>query len=66
MPLKLINKTNIKKYCKEINPDKRIGDSYLYVLEGHIKKMLVKSLAVHNGSKKTLDQNVASYVGLDK
>lgn len=59
-----INTTHIKKLVKEISPSKRIGKDFLFLLDIHIESLIKKAVTVHNGSKKTIDRDVAAYLGL--
>jgi len=58
----LINVSNIKKLAKQ--HDKRMSKEVLERINVKVE-MIVKSLVnVHNGNKKTVDNDCANYIGL--
>ncbi len=60
--MKYLNVSNIKKLAKEQN--KRVGKDFLNSLDVFIYEKILKACRVHNGGKKTLDSDVASYIGI--
>lgn len=45
---------------------KRAGKDFLFALDVHIERMIKKACETHNGGKKTLDKDVATYIGLNR
>lgn len=41
---------------------KRVSNDYLEALDRKVQRLIEKSIAEHNGGKKTLDLSVAGYV----
>jgi len=58
--MKYLNKKQIKLLAKEHN--KRVGKAFLEELNRHVEHKVIKACETWNGSKKTLDQAVASIV----
>ena len=52
----------VKDYVKKSGH--RTGRGFLYALDVFIQKKLDQAVKVHNGSKKTLDGDVAAFIGL--
>ena len=55
---------HIKDYCR--TKDRRVGQDFMTMLDEKVREFLQKACAVHNGSKVTLDIDVAGYVGLNR
>ena len=57
-----LNKKAIKDYCKQ--RDRRVGKSFIEILERVVERHLKNACEAHNGGKVTLDETVAGYIGL--
>lgn len=62
--MKYINASAVKKLIKASG--KRTGKDYLQALDDMVGSRVEKSLAIHNGSKVTLDADVAALAGITK
>jgi len=58
----MINVAQVKKYIHA--KGWRVTPSFLYLLNDTILAKLDRACLVHNGGSKTLDVDVAAYVGL--
>ena len=58
--MKYLNAKQIRLLAKEHN--KRVGKAFLEELNRHVERKVIKACDTWNGSKKTLDQAVASIV----
>lgn len=62
MKTRFIRPSVVRKYLKE--KERRVSPSFLYALDGFIQAKLDQAAKVHNGGKKTLDVEVAAFVGI--
>jgi len=62
MKTRFIKPAGVRKYLKE--KEKRVSPAFLYALEAFIQRKIDQAAAEHNGGKKTLDAEVAGYVGI--
>lgn len=62
MKAKFVRPSVVRKYLKE--KGRRVSPSFIYALDGFIQKKLDQAVAVHNGGKKTVDVEVAAFVGI--
>jgi len=62
--MKYINQSNIKKLAN--SNGKRAGKDFLLQLDIMIEQKVKQACEVHNGGKKTLDESVATYIGINK
>lgn len=61
----LLNQKQIKKYIKD-NYKKSVSNIFMNTLNEFVRKQLDKAGQVHNGGKKTIDINIAYFIGLNK
>jgi hypothetical protein len=59
-----INKKAIKEIAKSHN--KRVSKQFIEILDGFVTRKIEAACKVHNGSKKTIDEQVAGFIGLTK
>jgi len=59
---RFLNVKAIKTYVKE--GGKRTGKSFINRLDDHVLVLLQRAIKEHNGGKKTLDTEIAAYVGI--
>jgi len=59
--MKYTNVSAIKKYCKD--KERRVGKDFLNQIDIMIEEKLQSACGIKNGGKKTLDREVAIYVG---
>jgi hypothetical protein len=62
MKTKFVRPSVVRKYLKE--KERRVSPSFLYALDAFIQSKLDQAAKVHNGGKKTLDSEVAAFVGI--
>lgn len=61
MPYRFINEYQIEEFCKKHG--RRAGKDFKSHINGFIMERLKKAIEIKNGGKKTLDAEVAQYVG---
>lgn len=61
--MKYINQSNIKKLAH--SHGKRTGKDFLLQLDIMIEEKVKQACEVHNGGKKTLDESIATYIGIN-
>ncbi|WKZ71142.1 MAG: hypothetical protein QY331_07740 [Melioribacteraceae bacterium] len=62
--MKYINQTNIRKLVN--SQGKRAGKDFLLQLDIMIENKVKQACEIHNGGKKTLDESIATYIGINK
>lgn len=62
MALKYVKEKAIKDYAKEKN--RRVGYDFFVALDKFVETKIEKACITKNGSKITLDAEIAKYVGL--
>ncbi len=62
MKTRFIRPSVVRKFLKE--KERRVSPSFLYALDAFVQKKLDEAAKVHNGGKKTLDAEVAGFVGI--
>ena len=60
--ISFLNKKAVKTFCKERG--KRVGRNFMSSLEYTVERYLEAACETHNGTKVTLDETVAGYIGL--
>ena len=58
----LLNVQNVRKLINQFG--RRAGKGFIVALNSHVEKKVIQACECHNGSKKTLDESVAVYIGL--
>jgi len=59
---RFLNVKAIKTYVKA--GGKRTGKSFINRLDDHVLVLLQRAIKEHNGGKKTLDTEIAAYIGV--
>jgi ribosomal protein S17E len=59
-----LNKKAVKEIAKQYN--KRVSKEFLNILDGFVTRKIEIACKTHNGTKKTLDEQVAGFIGLTK
>jgi hypothetical protein len=62
--MKYINVSQVRKLAN--SHGKRVGKDFLTLLDAMIERNVIQACKVHNGGKKTLDQDTAIYTGVTK
>lgn len=57
-----IKPSAVKKYIRENK--KRVSPTFLVAVDRTVGKFLKEAVQVHNGGKKTLDVDIAAFVGM--
>ena len=60
--MSFLNKKSIKEFCK--TKKRRVSKEFMASMERTVEYYLSKACETHNGDKLTLDNSVASYVGM--
>lgn len=59
-----INKKAVKEIAKIHN--KRVSKAFIDILDGFVTRKIETACVIHNGSKITLDEQIAGFIGLTK
>ena len=62
--MKYINVSQVRKLANQ--HDRRAGKDFLTLLDAMFERKVIQACKVHNGGKKTLDQDTAIYTGVTK
>lgn len=62
MKTQFLKVSHIKKYVHE--RDRRTSPSFLLALDAYVQTILDRAVKAHNGGKKTIDAEVAGFVGV--
>ena len=62
MALRYVKEKTVRDFAK--SKGKRVGHDFFVLIDKFIESKVEKACAVKNGSKKTLDADVAKFVGL--
>lgn len=62
MKLRFIRPSVARKYLKE--KGRRVSPSFLYAFDAFLQRKFDQAASVHNGGKKTLDAEVAGFIGV--
>ncbi|MBE0571968.1 MAG: hypothetical protein IH618_10530 [Ignavibacteriaceae bacterium] len=62
--MKYLNQSQVRKLANKHN--RRVGKDFLVMLDAMIERKVIQACKTHNGGKKTLDQDIAIYIGVTK
>jgi hypothetical protein len=60
---KYIKASAVRSHIKDVS-GKRVSINFLYILDGYVGRKIVEAAQCHNGGIKTVNEEVAGYMGM--